>query len=362
MHNAISSGHLAGDGPYSRQCELLLSQALGGSRVLLTPSCTAALEIAALLLDVEAGDRVVVPAFTFVSTINAFALRGAVPVFVDIRSDTLNIDERLLEAALRQKVKAIVAVHYAGVGCEMDYICDLAEERGVPIVEDNAHGIFASYKGRPLGSIGRFSTYSFHETKNVTCGEGGALVLNDPADASRAEIIREKGTDRSRFFRGEVDKYTWVDLGSSQLPSELQAAFLYGQLEAAERIQAQRALIWYRYQGELIEWAALNNVQLPVVPPGCDPAYHLFHLLLPTEPDRDRLIAHLADCGVHAVFHYLPLHLSPMGRRLGGQPGDCPVTESVSGRLVRLPMYAGLTQDEQQRVIAGVTAFRTRSR
>lgn len=352
MEDAIARGRLSGDGFYTRRCQEQLAELLGGGKVLLTTSCTDALELAALLLDVQPGDEVILPSFTFVSTANAFVLRGARPVFVDVRPDTLNLDEAQLAAAMSPRTRAIVPVHYAGVGCEMERILDIAGE--VPVIEDNAHGLFATWHGRPLGRFGALSTLSFHETKNVYCGEGGALVINHPALAERAEILREKGTDRSRFFRGEVDRYTWVDVGSSFLPSDLLAAFLSAQLAAWEATQRRRGEIWQRYALELADWAGRRGARLPVVPAGAVHPSHLFYLLLAEEAERDALIAHLKSRGVQAVFHYLPLHLSPMGRRFGGKEGDCPVTESASGRLLRLPLFSDLAVEEQGRVIAAV--------
>jgi dTDP-4-amino-4,6-dideoxygalactose transaminase len=354
---AIANGYLAGDGIFSKRCEQLLSDELSVHRALLTPSCTAALEMAAHLLDISPGDEVIVPDFTFVSTINAFVLRGASPVFIDIRPDTLNLDERLLLQALTPRTKAIVVVHYAGVGCEMKEILQIAQAAGVAVVEDNAHGLFGSHRGQLLGTFGCLGTLSFHETKNFTCGEGGALLVNDPRLLARAEIIREKGTDRSRFFRGEVDKYTWVDLGSSQLPSELQAAFLLAQLEAAVAVQEQRQYIWRRYDSALRDWAGNNQVLQPEVPEHCEPSYHMFHLRLPTGESRDRFISHMSSNGIGTPFHYLPLHLSPMGRRVGRTSGDCSVTETVSARLVRLPLFRGMMDSEQDRVIDAVMQF-----
>jgi dTDP-4-amino-4,6-dideoxygalactose transaminase len=354
LRDAVERGHLSGDGYYTGRCRALLEEILGAPRVLLTTSCTHALEMAALLLDVRPGDEVIVPSFTFVSTVNAFVLRGATPVFADIRPDTLNLDEREVAARLSPRTRAILPVHYAGVACAMEPILAAAAERGAAVVEDNAHGLFGLYQGRKLGTFGALSTLSFHETKNVFCGEGGAIVVNDPALVARAEILREKGTDRSRFFRGEVDRYTWVDVGSSYLPSDMLAAFLLAQLEERDAIQERRRRIWERYREELSPWAAGKGIRLPVVPPGCVQPYHLFYLLLPSLADRTRVLAHLKDRGVHAVFHYQPLHLSEMGRRFGGGPGDCPVTESVSDRLLRLPLFAALTEAEQGRVIAAL--------
>lgn len=357
MRDAVARGHLSGDGFYTRRCQEILSEILGGARVLLTTSCTHALEMAALLLDIGPGDEFVIPSFTFVSTANAFVLRGARPVFADVRPDTLNLDEDRLSSCITPRTRAILPVHYAGVACEMDRVLEVARAAEAIVVEDNAHGLFADWRGRPLGTFGSLSTLSFHETKNVFCGEGGALVINDRALADRAEIVREKGTDRSRFFRGEIDRYTWVDAGSSYVPSDLLAAFLLAQLEAREEIQARRRRIWVRYQEELSDWALERGARLPMIPDPCRQPWHLFYLLLPSLEERQALIAHLKSRGIQAVFHYLPLHLSEMGRRLGGRPGDCPVTESVSDRLLRLPCFSGLTESEQERVIEAIHAF-----
>jgi dTDP-4-amino-4,6-dideoxygalactose transaminase len=312
--------------------------------------------MAALLLDIAPGDEVICPAFTFVSTINAFALRGAVPRFVDIRRDTLNLDERALERAITPRTRAILVVHYAGVACDMDAIMRIANARAIPVIEDNAHGLFATYRGKPLGSFGAMSTLSFHETKNLTCGEGGALVLNDARLIERAEILREKGTNRSRFFRGQVDKYTWVDVGSSYLPSDLLAAYLWAQLEARDRIQCRRQEIWSRYAAELGEWAASRGVTMPTVPDGCEHPAHLFYLLAPSLAARTAFIEILRGQQILTVFHYQPLHLSEMGRRFGGMPGQCPITEEVADRLIRLPLYFQLTDAQQRRVIDAVRA------
>jgi len=312
----------------------------------------------ALLLRLGPGDEVVVPSFTFVSTANAFALHGARPVFADVRPDTLNLDPDDVARKVTSRTKAIVAVHYAGIGCDMERLLELGARLGIPVVEDNAHGLFGRWNGRPLGSFGCLSTQSFHETKNFTCGEGGALIVGDESLVERAEILREKGTDRSRFFRGLVDKYSWVDLGSSWVMSDLLAAFLLGQLEQRERVQARRKEIWERYDAGLRPWAAAHGVRTPVVPAGAEQAFHLYYLLLPTPEDRDLLLTHLRARGILAVFHYLPLHLSEMGRRFGGAPGDCPVTEDVAGRLARLPFFFSLTPREQSDVIEAVTSFR----
>ncbi len=356
LRAAVESGYLAGDGRFGRACEELLQQTTGSSRVLLTGSCTSALEMCALLLDLEPNAEVVMPSFTFVSTANAFALRGAVPRFVDVRPDTLNLDESQLEDAIGPRTRAVVPVHYAGVACDMDTICAIAHSAGVAVVEDNAHGLFGAWRGRPLGSIGDLATLSFHETKNVTGGEGGALLVNREDLVERAEILREKGTNRSRFFRGEVAKYEWVDVGSSYLASELQAAFLLAQLERAAEVQAERRRMWERYRSELAGWAADTGVRLPVVPEGCEPAYHLFHVILPSTGDRDRLIDHLDAHDIHSVFHYVPLHSSPMGRQFAADL-RLPVTEEMSARLLRLPLFRGLGAD-QDRVIDAVIQFR----
>jgi dTDP-4-amino-4,6-dideoxygalactose transaminase len=357
IREAVESGHLSGDGSFTKRCSVLLERELGVGRALLTTSCTHALEMCALLLDVQPGDEVVVPSFAFVSTVNAWVLRGARPVFVDVRPDTLNLDEKLVAERVGPRTKAIVALHYAGVACEMDELGRIARDAGTSLVEDAAHALFGSYQGRALGSFGRLATLSFHETKNVSCGEGGALLVNDPALVERAEILREKGTNRSRFFRGEIDKYTWVDLGSSWLPSEVLAAYLWAQLEARDRIQRARERVWRRYRDELAGWAQAHDVRLPILPPQREPAWHMFQLVLPSLDARQRLTGHLRARGILAVFHYLPLHLSPMGRRLGGRPGDCPVTEDLSDRLLRLPFYNGLTEEAQGEVIDAVRAF-----
>jgi dTDP-4-amino-4,6-dideoxygalactose transaminase len=354
---AVNGGHTSGGGPFAQRCQRLLETALGTQKAMLTTSCTHALEMTALLLDIQPGDEVIVPSFAFVTTVNAFVLRGARPVFADIRPGPLNVDERELELLITPETKAIVPVHYAGVGCEMDAICEIAEQHGVPIVEDNAHGLFGRYKGRYLGTFGTFATQSFHETKNFACGEGGALLINDAKYVERAEIIREKGTDRSRFFRGEVDKYTWVDLGSSYIPSDILAAYLCAQLEARERVQARRQEMWEHYLDHLGDWARDRGVRLPIVPPYCQQSYHMFYLLMPSLEQRQGLIAHLKARGILSVFHYVPLHLSAMGQRFGGKQGDCPVTEDVSDRLVRLPFYNDMTETEQARVVAALVEF-----
>ena len=357
MADAVARGHISGDGNYTRQSQALLEKELGAERVLLTTSCTHALEMCALLLGIGPGDEVIVPSFTFVSTANAFVLRGARPVFADIRPDTLNLDERQLEPLISDRTRAIVVVHYAGVACEMDTIARIAEKYGIPVVEDNAHGLFGRYRGRYLGTMGRLATQSFHETKNIHCGEGGALILNDPALVHRAEILREKGTNRSAFFRGEVDKYTWVDAGSSYVLSDSLAAFLYAQLEQRQRIQAARKRNWEYYARALAPWAERNGVRLPHVPPSCEQAYHMFYLLMPDCETRQQLIGHLKQRGILSVFHYVPLHNSPMGRSLGGRDGQCPVTEWASDRLLRLPFYAGLRESEAAEVVDAIESF-----
>jgi dTDP-4-amino-4,6-dideoxygalactose transaminase len=354
ISQAIHNGRAGGDADFTKKCHVFLEDALAVPKVLLTTSCTHALVMAALLLDIQPDDEVIVPSFTFVSTVNAFVLRGARPVFIDIRPDTLNMDEAQLEPLITPRTKAIVPMHYAGGGCEMDPICDVAAQYNIPIVEDNAHGLFGRYKGRYLGTFGALATLSFHETKNFICGEGGAIIINDRRYIERAEIIREKGTNRSRFFRGEVDRYTWVDIGSSYLPSDLLAAFLYAQLESREDVLAQRQAIWARYAAGLKKWAIANGVQLPVIPPSCEQAYHMFYMVLPSLEARTRLIDHLKRSGILSVFHYLPLHLSPMGQQYGYQVGHCPVTESISNRLVRLPFYNELSPTDQAEVIETV--------
>ncbi|CAG0966062.1 dTDP-4-amino-4,6-dideoxygalactose transaminase [Anaerolineae bacterium] len=355
---AIANGHAAGDGSFTKKCHNFLEESLGVKKALLTTNCTHALEMTALLLNIHPGDEVIFPSFTFVSTVNAFVLRGAMPVFADIRPDTLNIDENKLERLITPRTRAIVVVHYAGVGCEMDVIMEIASRHQISVIEDNAHGLFGKYRGQYLGTFGCMATQSFHETKNFTCGEGGALLINDPQYVERAEIIREKGTNRSRFFRGQVDKYTWVDVGSSYLPSDLLAAFLYAQFEVSEKIQNTRKRIWEFYFAHLQQWAQRQNVKLPTVPEHCEQAYHMFYMLMPSLEARQALIAHLKSQGILAVFHYLPLHLSDMGRKYGGRVGHCPVTEDVSDRLVRLPFFNDLGEEDQMRVIHALQYFR----
>jgi dTDP-4-amino-4,6-dideoxygalactose transaminase len=355
---AVRDGHLAGDGRFTRQCHRWLEQNLGAKRALLTHSCTAALEMAAILCELQPGDEVIMPSFTFVSTANAFALRGATPVFVDIRPDTLNLDEKLIAQAVTPRTRAIVPVHYAGVACEMDAIMALARERGLLVVEDAAQGILAEYKGRKLGAIGHLGCLSFHETKNVISGEGGALLVNDEKLVARAEIIREKGTNRAQFFRGEVDKYSWVDIGSSYLPSELVGAFLWAQLEQARAINARRMGLCAAYRKGLGPLALGGALALPQPEPaGVTGNGHMFYVLLHDLAARTRLISHLKARGIHSVFHYVPLHSSPAGRKFGRAAGPMAVTDSVSNRLLRLPLYYGLTEVEAAEIVAAITEF-----
>ena len=338
--------HLSGDGVFTKKCNILIEKALGVQKSMLTTSCTHALEMAAILLDIRPGDEVIVPSFTFVSTINAFVLRGAKPVFIDIHPYTLNMDENQLEELITEKTKAIIPVHYAGVGCEMDKIMNIANKYDIPVIEDNAHGLFGKYKDRYLGTFGTFSTQSFHETKNFSCGEGGALLINDENYIERAEIIREKGTNRTKFFRGEIGKYTWVDIGSSFLPSDILAAFLFAQLEQRELIQTKRKKIWENYYENLDSWANENDIRLPAIPENCEHPYHMFYLLMPTHEKRRIFIQHLKKNGIMAVSHYLPLHLSEMGKKFGGKVRDFPVSENISDRLVRLPFYNDLNIED----------------
>ncbi|MGQ4660282.1 dTDP-4-amino-4,6-dideoxygalactose transaminase [Lysobacter sp. F6437] len=339
---AHDNGHLSGDGEFTRACHQWLEHHTGSTRALLTHSCTAALEMSALLLDLRAGDEVIMPSFTFVSTANAFVLRGAIPVFVDIRPDTCNIDESLIEAAITPRTKAICVVHYAGVGCEMDSILAIARKHGLAVVEDAAQGVCASYKGRALGAIGELGALSFHETKNVISGEGGALLVNDAGMAERAEIIREKGTNRSKFFRGQVDKYTWVDVGSSYLPGEIVAAFLSAQLDQAVDLTRERLAIWNSYHAWASDHEDNGLVRRPIVPADCQHNAHMYYLLLPGAGERSSFIEALASRGVASVFHYIPLHSSPAGRRFARTSGSLAVTDDISDRLVRLPLWVGL--------------------
>jgi dTDP-4-amino-4,6-dideoxygalactose transaminase len=357
ISRTMTIGQIAGDQTFSKQCQALLEQTLGVKRALVTTSCTHALEMSALLLNIKPGDEVIVPSFTFVSTANAFALRGARIVFADIRPDTLNLDETLLEQLISPRTKAIVPVHYAGVGCEMDDILRIASRHGIAVVEDNAHGLFGKYRGKWLGTFGCMATQSFHETKNITCGEGGALLINDAALIERAEIIREKGTDRSRFFRGQVDKYSWVDIGSSYVMSDVLAAFLYAQLEVFQKIQAERRTIWEYYDRHLRSWAAGRGIGCPTIPSHCEQSYHMYYLVMRSLEERQALIAWLKSRGILSVFHYVPLHLSTMGKRVSGDNAHCPVTEEKSARLLRLPFFNGLEPARISRVIDAVTEF-----
>ena len=346
-------GQLSGDGSFTKRCHAWLVEQTGCPKALLTHSCTAALEMSALLADVGPGDEVIMPSFTFVSTANAFALRGATPVFVDIRPDTLNLDETLLEAAITPRTKAIVPVHYAGVACEMDAIMALAARHRLLVIEDDAQGLMARYRGRPLGSIGHLATLSFHETKNIVAGEGGALLINDPRFADRAEIIREKGTNRSAFFRGQVDKYSWVDIGSSYLPGELVAAFLLAQLEDAVSITQRRLALWQEYHDAFAGLERQGRVRRPIVPAHCEHNAHLYYLLFEDLAARTRFIDGMRELHIDTVFHYVPLHSAPVGRRLGRVSGELPQTQSLSDRLVRLPLWPGL-EPQQERVIDAV--------
>lgn len=353
----IDSGSIAANGPFTRKCARLLEDRFGIGRILMTPSCTAALEIAVLLCDLAPGDEVIMPSFTFVSAANAVLRAGAIPVFVDVRSDTLNLDELQIEAAITPRTKAIMPVHYAGVGCAMDQIMALAARRGLHVIEDAAQGVNAFYNGRALGSIGHLGAYSFHDTKNYVCGEGGALCINSPEMIERAEIIREKGTNRSQFLRGEVDKYTWVDVGSSFLPSEIACAFLFAQLEAIDEITTRRREVYEFYRCHLSPLEEAGLVRLPVAPEGCEINYHIFYVLLRDETARNDMMAHLKRNGISAVFHYVPLHTSPMGAKLGYHSGDLPATEELSGRLLRLPVFPELGSSRQLRVVNCVREF-----
>jgi len=357
IQQTLTHMHLAGDGPFSKQCQKFLEEMLGVPKILLTTSCTHSLEMAALLLDLQPDDEVILPSFTFVSTANAFALHGAKLVFADIRPDTLNLDEKQLESLITPRTRAVIPVHYAGVGCEMDAIMALARKHNFEVVEDNAHGLFGKYKGKYLGTFGGMATQSFHETKNITCGEGGALLINRQEYIERAEIIREKGTNRSRFFRGQVDKYSWVDIGSSYLPSELLAAFLMAQLEQYQQIMEQRRRIWNNYNTQLQGLAAKYGFRQPVVPEYAEQPYHMYYLLMNSLEERQRLIQFMKDRDIVAVFHYQPLNASEMGRRFGSGKGSCPVTEDISDRIIRLPFYISLTDADQARVIDAIRDF-----
>ena len=350
---AVTMGHLSGDGHFTKACAALMEERFGIHKILMVPSCTAALEMAAMLCDLAPGDEVIMPSYTFVSTASAFVRLGVKPVFVDIRSDTLNIDEDLIEAAITERTKVICVVHYAGVACEMDKIMAIARRHNLRVVEDAAQGVNSHYNGRALGSIGDLGCFSFHETKNYICGEGGALCINDPELVERAEIIRDKGTNRQRFFRGEVDKYTWVEIGSSYVPSEICSAFLYAQLEEMDRISQRRRDIYEAYLRALTPFEAEGLLQLPVIPENCQSNYHLFAVLLPTPQLRDALLSRLKMAGIHAVFHYVPLHNSPKGKEISAEV-VLPVTEDLSSRLIRLPFYHDLIGSEQDAVIASL--------
>lgn len=355
IRQAIENRHLAGNGPFTRRCQTWLEASVGSRKALLTHSCTAALEMCALLADIQPGDEVIMPSFTFVSTANAFVLRGAIPIFVDIRPDTLNIDETQIESAVSERTRAIIAVHYAGVGCEMDAITAVARRHGLLVIEDAAQGLMASYRSRPLGCLGDLAAVSFHETKNVISGEGGALLLNDARWIERAEIIWEKGTNRNQFFRGQVDKYTWVDVGSSFLPSELTAAFLWAQLEEAERITRERLRVWNLYHDALADLERQGELRRPFVPPHCEHNGHMYYILTWDLTARTRLLQELARADINAVFHYVPLHSSPAGRKFGRSHGDLSHTETVSERLVRLPLWVGMSEADVTRVARAVS-------
>jgi dTDP-4-amino-4,6-dideoxygalactose transaminase len=355
---AIENGHISGNGAFTKQAESNLQDSLGVGRVLLTTSCTHALEMSALLTRVGPGDEVIVPSFTFVSSASAFLLFGATPVFVDVEHNSLNIDPTAIEKAITPRTKAICVVHYGGIAANLDKILEIAIEHKLAIIEDNAHGLFSTYKGKPLGSFGNLATQSFHETKNITCGEGGALLINDESLVERAEILREKGTDRTKFLRGQVDKYTWVDVGSSWVMSDMLAAILCGQLERAVAINAQRIAIYNRYDNELREWAENHGVITPFHPVNTTHTAHVYHLRFKAGEMRDRFIAHLAEHQIGAVFHYQPLHLSKIGRQLGGAVGDCPITEHAGDCLVRLPLFNTLTTEEQSHVVQAIQSFK----
>lgn len=354
IREAHANGHLSGDGPFTKRCNSWLEGKIGCGKALLVNSGTAALEMAMILADIKPGDEVIMPSYTFVSTANAVVLRGGVPVFIDIRPDTLNIDETKIEKAIGKKTKAIVAVHYAGVGCEMDAIMKIANKHCLLVIEDAAHGVMSKYKGRPLGSIGHMATLSFHETKNIISGEGGALLINAPRFYKRSEIIREKGTNRSSFFRGEVDKYTWVDIGSSFLPSELTAAFLWAQMREAESITEARRAIWARYHAAFALLEKGGFIRRPIIPQGCAHNAHMYYLLLPDLDRRNELISRLKKMGIMAIFHYIPLDNSPAGKRYARWHGSLNVTHEASGRVIRLPLWTGMTNREIDAVIKHV--------
>jgi dTDP-4-amino-4,6-dideoxygalactose transaminase len=354
---AIDSGHLAADGYFTERCTKLLGEALGISKVLLTPSGTAALEIAALLLELQPGDEVILPSFTFVSTANAILRAGGTPIFVDIRADTLNLDEGLIESAITSQTKAIAPVHYGGTACHMERIMAIARKHNLKVIEDAAQAVNAWYQGRSLGSIGNLGTFSFHHTKNYICGEGGALCVNDSSLIERAEILREKGTNRTQFIRGQIDKYTWVDVGSSYLPSEINSAFLFAQLLQLDPITSRRREIYEFYLDHLRPLEELGVLRLPVIPDSCESNYHMFYVILPDSKVREGLRSYLKQNGIEATFHYVPLHSSPMGKSLGYAAGDLPITEDLSSRLLRLPIYPDLTQDEQSLIVHHLNVY-----
>ena len=357
LAQVLSSNHLSGDGQFTQKCHSWLENHTNSRKALLTHSCTAALEMAAMLIGISAGDEIIMPSYTFVSTANAFVLRGGIPVFVDIRPDTQNINEALIEVAITSKTKAIVPVHYAGVACDMDTIMDIANRYDLFVIEDAAQAIGGQYKGRALGSIGHLGCYSFHQTKNIQCGEGGALLINDDLFLVRAEILREKGTNRRQFVAGQVDKYTWVDIGSSYLMADILAACLYGQFSKSKEIQGKRKIIWDTYFDGLKEWAVTNRVQLPYIPDVCEQAFHMFYLILPSTKARSNFIEHMNSEGITTVFHYLPLHESPMGKQFNTSNNKCPVTCGTSDRLVRLPFFNDLTHEELTSVISVVKQY-----
>jgi dTDP-4-amino-4,6-dideoxygalactose transaminase len=351
IKEALNTTNLSGDGPYTKKCHIWIEKNAPTEQALLTHSCTAALEMSALLLDIEPGDEVIMPSYTFVSTANAFVLRGAIPVFVDIRPDTLNIDEKLIEEAITPRTRAIIPVHYAGVSCEMDTINIIAKKHNLAVIEDAAQGVQSFYKGKMLGALGDFGCYSFHGTKNVVAGEGGALLVNNPQYAKAAEIIREKGTDRAQFFKGQVDKYTWQSLGSSYLPSELTAAFLLSQLEQSEMITKGRLGIWDNYHNALEELEQKELIRRPHIPVDCQHNAHMYYLLLRPDIDRDTVLANFREKGISCTYHYVPLHSSPAGLKFGKIMGDLPYTDKLSSSLIRLPLWMGISQEEQEYII-----------
>ncbi len=357
IRECVKNEKICGDGAYTAKCSRWIEERTGTAKCLLTTSCTHATELAALLTDVQPGDEVIMPAYTFVSTANAFVLRGAVPVFVDIRPDTMNIDEKLIEAAVTDKTRAIAPVHYAGVACEMDTIMDIAERHHLAVIEDAAQGVLSSYKGKALGTIGDFGAFSFHETKNYSMGEGGALLIRNEKDIEEAEILREKGTNRSKYYRGQIDKYTWMNYGSSYLPSDMNAAYLYAQLEIADEINNARLACWNRYRENLTSLAEAGKIDLPVIPEGCVHNAHMFYIKAADIEERSRLIAYLKEKGILSVFHYIPLHTSPAGLRFGRFHGEDKYTTRESERLARLPMYYGLTLEQVDEICDAVKRF-----